>query len=162
MDEKQPVTNGDDHPDVVVRPPVLYGGAVLVGAALEIWGVRLPLLADDVWRWAGAALIAAGIGLALVCVLGFRRAGTNVEPWRPATALVLSGPYRFSRNPIYVGLTLAYAGIAVAADSLWMVTLLVPVLAVMQSGVVRREEAYLERRFGDDYRAYKARVRRWL
>jgi len=162
MDKEPPVTNDDDHPGVAVRPPVLYGSAVLVGAALEFWGARLPLLADDAWRWAGTVMITAGVGLALVCVLGFRRAGTNVEPWRPATALVLGGPYRFSRNPIYVGLTLTYAGIAVAADSLWMVTLLVPVLAVMQSGVVRREEAYLERTFGDDYRAYKARVRRWL
>lgn len=73
-----------------------------------------------------------------------------------------SGPYRFTRNPIYIGLSAVYLGIAALAGSLWIALMLVPALFILQFGVVLREEAYLERRFGDDYRAYRARVPRWI
>ncbi len=90
------------------------------------------------------------------------RAGTNVNPREPTTALVVSGPFRFSRNPLYVALTLMYAGLAVVANAFWVLVLLVPVLLVLHSGVVRREERYLEAKFGEAYRQYRARVRRYL
>ncbi len=90
------------------------------------------------------------------------RAGTSIKPTVPTTALVTTGPFRFSRNPLYVSVTLFYLGIAIAARSLWALALLLVVLVVMQRGVIDREERYLERRFGADYLRYKERVRRWI
>ena len=90
------------------------------------------------------------------------RAGTAIRPTIPTTALVTTGPFRFTRNPLYVGATIIYVGIAVAARSLWALALLLVVLAVMQRGVIDREEHYLERKFGADYVRYKERVRRWI
>ncbi|MDP6404052.1 MAG: isoprenylcysteine carboxylmethyltransferase family protein [Alphaproteobacteria bacterium] len=112
--------------------------------------------------WAALALLAMGLLIVVLALPKFRRAATPVRPDRPSTALISGGPYRFSRNPLYVALTLAYLGLAVALDSLWVLALLVPVLATMQVGVVAREERYLEAKFGDEYRAYKQTVRRWL
>ena len=162
MNEQHPASGADDHPRTAVKPPLLYAGAALAAWAAEAWLLRLPLGTEGIGPWVGAVLMAGGVGLALHCVLRFRRAGTNVQTWRPSVVLVREGPYRFSRNPIYIGLTGVYAGLALAADSLWMLILLPAVLAVLHRGVVLREEAYLEARFGDDYRAYKARTRRWL
>jgi protein-S-isoprenylcysteine O-methyltransferase Ste14 len=111
---------------------------------------------------AGAALVVAG---AVLIGLGSRRfiaAGTNIAPSMPTTALVVDGIYGRTRNPLYLGTTLLYLGLGVAAGSLWAIVLVVPLLWVINVGVIAREERYLERKFGDDYRAYKARVRRWL
>jgi protein-S-isoprenylcysteine O-methyltransferase Ste14 len=81
---------------------------------------------------------------------------------KPTTAIVTKGPFRYSRNPLYVSLTLLYLGVALIINVLWIVLLVVPVLVVMQRGVIGREEAYLERKFGEKYLSYKARVRRWV
>jgi protein-S-isoprenylcysteine O-methyltransferase Ste14 len=97
-----------------------------------------------------------------VAVRAFRNAGTNVETPKPATTLVTSGIYARSRNPMYVALALLFAGTAVLADSGWLALLLLPFLGVLRVGVIAREERYLERKFGEPYRAYRARVRRWL
>lgn len=91
-----------------------------------------------------------------------RRAGTNVDPREPTTAIVTGGPYRFTRNPLYVSMTLMYTGISALANALWPMLLLPGVLAVMNKGVIEREERYLERKFGDEYLRYKAGVRRWV
>ena len=104
-----------------------------------------------------------GAGALFVGAFGrFRRAGTAVEPWRPSTALVTGGVYRFTRNPIYLGMALLYFGLALAVDSAVTLALLLPLLALVQVGVVSREERYLEAKFGDDYRRYRAAVRRWI
>jgi protein-S-isoprenylcysteine O-methyltransferase Ste14 len=92
----------------------------------------------------------------------FRRAGTPVETYRPTTALVTEGIYRRTRNPMYVALTLLYAGIGFAANSLWTLGFLPPLLLVMRYGVIAREERYLTRRFGTRYLDYQGSVRRWL
>jgi protein-S-isoprenylcysteine O-methyltransferase Ste14 len=110
----------------------------------------------------GAVLAAAALGLATGALGRFRRAGTAVEPWRPSTALVTGGVYRFTRNPIYLALAVLYAGSALALDSVVALSLLPPLLALVQVGVIRREERYLEAKFGDEYRRYKASVRRWV
>ena len=107
-------------------------------------------------------MIAAGIALAALAMRRFRAAGTNIPTPLPSTALVAGGPYRFSRNPIYLALTLIFLGLAAAANSLWLLLLLPAVLAVMHYGVVLREERYLGGKFGERYLDYKARVRRWL
>lgn len=152
---------------VVVRPPLLSAGALALGLLLDaLWPLPLAALGLDPGPTprlaAGAAIIALGLALAVSAFLRFRAAGTQVPTWRPSTALVLTGPYRWSRNPIYIGLMSLLAGLGLLADSLWVLGLLVPVWAVLRWGVVAREERYLERRFGEDYRRYKTRVRRWL
>jgi len=98
----------------------------------------------------------------LACGLVFRRAGTSVPTQTPTTALVIRGLYHYSRNPIYIALSLVHLGVAVAVDSPWIAATLPIVLIVIRYGVIAREEAYLEAKFGQAYRDYKARVRRWL
>lgn len=91
-----------------------------------------------------------------------RRAGTNISPSRPATALVVGGPFRFSRNPLYVALTSLFLGLTLIFNTAWGLLLSIPVLIVMHYGVILREERYLEAKFGESYRDYRASVRRWL
>lgn len=153
--------NTSDHPGVITHPPFLYAGALAAGAALD-WIVPLPLLAPGAGMVPGIVLIAAALLLAGWCIRLFVRAGTNLPTHKPSTAIVTSGPYRFSRNPIYVALTALSVGIALWVNSAWMLGLIVPTVAVMTVGVIVREETYLEAKFGDRYRAYKNRVRRWL
>lgn len=156
-------TNGGtpDAPGVITHPPYLYAGALAAGAAVD-WLIPLPVLAPGGGLTPGLALIALGLGLALWCFTLFHRAGTNVPTSRPSTAVVTVGPYRISRNPIYVALTTISVGIALWANSWWMLGLLMPTLVIMNIGVIDREERYLAAKFGDDYLAYKAQVRRWL
>jgi len=90
------------------------------------------------------------------------RAGSNVPTNLPTTTIVERGPYRFTRNPIYLGMFLALIGLTVALDNFWLLAMLVLFAIVIRYGVVAREEAYLERKFGDVYRSYRSRVRRWL
>ena len=89
-------------------------------------------------------------------------AGTNIDPTLPTTAMVVSGPFQFSRNPLYVALTLVYLGLTLLANTGWGLVMLVPLLIVMHRGVVLREERYLEHKFGESYRGYRSRVRRYL
>lgn len=150
-----------DNPGVITHPPFLYAGALAAGAALD-WLIPLPVLAAGAGLVPGVALIVAALALAVWCFGLFRRAGTNVPTNRPATAVVTDGPYRFSRNPIYVALTALSIGIALWVNSWWMLGLLVPTLVIMNVGVIDREERYLTAKFGDEYLAFKQRVRRWL
>ena len=95
-------------------------------------------------------------------IVTITRAGSNVPTNRPTTTIVEAGPYRFTRNPIYLGMFLGLIGLAIAFDNLWLLTMLVPFALVIRYGVVAHEEAYLERKFSDVYRGYRSRVRRWL
>jgi protein-S-isoprenylcysteine O-methyltransferase Ste14 len=152
-----------DNPDVIAPPPLLFLGTLAVGAALDFGAIRVSTgLPGWLRLGAGAVLAAAALGLAAGALSRFRRAGTAVEPWRPSTALVTDGVYRFTRNPIYVAMTFLYLGLALAMDSAVALVLLPPLLVLMRIGVVSREERYLERKFGDDYRRYRASVPRWL
>ena len=154
-------TGGADHAQVVGHPPLIYLAGILVGLGLDaIWPA--PQLTAAVQYVLGGALFLAGLAIVLACAWTFRRAGTTVPTGTPTTALVIHGLYRHSRNPIYVALTLAYLGIAAAVDSPWFLATLVPVLVIMRYGVIAREERYLEAKFGQAYRDYKAQVRRWL
>lgn len=153
--------DGSDNPGVVAPPPLIYASALAAGL-LANRAYRVPFLPRGVSRVLGPALMAGGL---LVGTLGLRemkRAGTNVDPYKPATAIVTAGPYRFTRNPLYVGLTLMYAGVAALANAGFAVALLPAVLHVMHHGVITREEIYLEGKFGDEYREYKRRVPRWI
>ena len=142
-------------------PPLIYLGGIVLGALLERW-----------WRWeipvAGwgrgmaAMLVGAAIILVAFALREFKRAGTSPKPHKPTQAIVTSGPFRFTRNPIYVSFTLVQAAIALAAASGWILALLAPVLLVVRYGVIAREERYLERKFGDEYTKYRRTARRWL
>ena len=129
-----------DTANVIIRPPIAWAVAVLAG--LSVFGLALSLVA-----WA---------------IVTMTRAGSNVPTSLPTTTIVNTGPYRFTRNPIYLGMVLGLIGLAIALNSLWLLLTLAPFALVIRYGVVAREEAYLERKFGDDYRRYRARVRRWL
>lgn len=150
-----------DNPGVIVRPPRLYLAALGLGLTLDYFKPA-PWLPMPVKYPVGLALIAAGLGLMAMAMARFKAAGTNVPTPQPATALVTEGPYRFSRNPIYLAMTLIFLGLAAASNSLWLLLLLPIVLLIMHYGVILREERYLAGKFGADYAAYRARVRRWL
>ena len=92
----------------------------------------------------------------------FVRAGTELPPFRPTTAIVTDGPFRFTRNPMYIGMTLLYVGLAVGFDLIWALILLPAVLLVIRFYAIAREERYLEAKFGEEYLSYKRRVRRWV
>lgn len=152
-----------DHPGVIAPPPLIYLGFLLVGWAIERFGVELTLgLATDWRRGLALVLIVGGLLIDGVAAGQFRRLGTPPEPWKPTTALATGGLYRLSRNPIYVGFAVTYLGFAVAMDSPVALALLIPCLIVVDRFVIAREERYLEGRFGDAFRAYRTGVRRWL
>ena len=153
------------HPGVRFPPPFLFVAGFLAGLALERWGWRIPVAVDGlrallvVTGWLGviAGLIFAGWGL-----LVFFRARTAIIPSHPARSLVTSGPYRFSRNPMYVGLSALYWGLALLFNVAWPLVLFPVVVIALVRLVIRREERYLAQAFGDEYVLYGQRVRRWL
>ena len=156
------MTDGaDDTPGVLTFPPLIYLIAVVVG-----WGLErlLPLPAPEgTLRWAIAGLLlAAGLALVAFAVPQFVRLRTHVSVHRPATALITAGAYRVTRNPLYIALALLQASLGVAAGLPWAVVTIAPALVVVHLGVVRREERYLGRKFGQAYRDYTAAVPRWL
>lgn len=152
-----------DNAGVIAPPPLIYLWAIVIGLALNYFYpaaiVFFPRLFVII---AGIILI---ISAALLIVLSLRRftaAKTNVEPWKPTTAIISSGVYGFSRNPIYLAMTLLYLGAALLLDSMWVLILVVPVLFLIHFGVILREEKYLAAKFGEEYISYKMRVRRWI
>ena len=151
-----------DSAQVVIHPPLAWGLALIAGLALN-WLVPLPFLPADLpVGWLGAVVFVLALALGVSAVLTMTKAGSNVPTNRPTTTIVENGPYRFTRNPIYLGMFLGQIGLAIAFNSLWLLMMLVPFAFVIHYGVVAREEAYLGRKFGDAYRGYCSRVRRWL
>ena len=150
-----------DIPGVIALPPLLYGGAFLIVLFVH-WLWPMPLLADPVIRWIGAALVVLGMTPVIWGSATMHRAGTNVPPNRPATVMVTGGPFRFSRNPLYTGLHVTFIGLCCIANSVWGAVLFVPLAAVMHYGVILREERYLEAKFGEPYRQYRSTVRRYI
>jgi protein-S-isoprenylcysteine O-methyltransferase Ste14 len=156
------VSETRDAANVIIPPPVAWALAFVAGLGVD-WFYPLPFVPPAVPRaWVGGGLLAAGFVLAIWAIVTMRRAGTRVEPHRPTTTIVATGPYRFSRNPIYIGMFAGQIGLAIAFDSLWILAALAPFALVIRYGVIAREEAYLERKFGAVYLGYKSRVRRWL
>ena len=152
-----------DVPGVIAPPPFIFLGFLVAGwlggQALGVPGFPLEPMGR---KAVAVALIVGGFALEIWAVGLFRRAGTNPLPYSPSTALVVEGPYKFTRNPMYLGFAITYLGLALGLDSPLALALLVPCLLVMQWGVIGREERYLEARFGEPYRDYKRSVRRWL
>ena len=153
-----------DYAEVAVKPPFLFAGAAVLGCLLS-WLIPIgPGLGSANGRAlaVGGSLALIGFALSVLSVREFRRAGTSVVSGDPSTMLVEAGPYRFTRNPIYIGIVIFYFGLSIVLTSAWMLLLLIPVLIVLQRVVVEREEVYLQAKFGDAYRKYQARVPRWL
>lgn len=151
-----------DQANVVIHPPVLWLLLVAVGFSLNLLAPLTFLPAGFPKFYVGLAVWLVGFILAAIAIYQFRRAGTEVQTHTPTATIVDNGVYAFSRNPIYVGAHIGLAGVAIALNSLWILAMLIPFFFVIRNGVVAREEKYLERKFGDTYLAYKARVRRWL
>lgn len=155
---------GADHAGVRIAPPKLFLFSLVLGFVLDwLWPLGW-LDAQPGWlRFGlGGLFVLAGIGIMAWALGLFREAGTAVPPWEPTTALVTAGAYRYSRNPMYLAVVLLYFGLSLLFAAAWPLMVLVPALIVLHVAVIFREEAYLERRFGDAYRQYRARVRRWF
>ncbi len=152
-----------DIPGVIAPPPLLFAGMLALGLAIQhaVPAARTGLPRRSRVALGGGLLFAAG-ALAAAALARFRQAGTPVEPWHPSTALVTGGVYRFTRNPLYVAMSLIYTGLALFADSAAALSLFPPLVAIVRYGVIGREERYLEAKFGGAYRAYRATVRRWV
>ena len=157
----KPSEDQRDNPGVIAPPPLIFLGFLVAGFALD-WAWPAAMLPEAPRYALGAALAAAGIAVAIAAIRLFRAADTNVVPHKPTTAILTAGPFAYSRNPLYLALSAFHAAIAIAADNSWALALLAPALVVVRYGVIAREERYLEAKFGDEYRAYKAGVRRWF
>lgn len=150
-----------DTAGVIALPPVIYAAGLVVGFVLhKLYPIRLLPARQTGLLGTLLACVATIPGGAAFAAMA--RAHTNPDPHQPTTAIVTSGPFKYTRNPIYLSFTLLYVAIATAVNSLTMLVPLPIVLLVMRRGVIEREEAYLQRKFGDEYRSYKARVRRWV
>jgi protein-S-isoprenylcysteine O-methyltransferase Ste14 len=150
-----------DTAQVIVLPPLVYGAAFIMGLLLHLV-FPVHILPTILARGIGVVCVLVSFPLALMTLRALSRAHTPVDPMKPTTALVTEGPFRYSRNPIYLALTLLYLGAALLVNALWILLLVVPALVVIRYGVIAREEAYLTRKFGAPYRQYTAQVRRWL
>ena len=158
------MTEARDSAGVIAPPPLIALAAVVLGLALD-WLLPAYLL-TVLLSWPeriaiAVVLIAAGAALAIPAMRGFRSAGTHVEPWKPSLALVTDGIFGWLRNPMYVGVTLLLTGLSILLASDWMLVMTIIFVPVIHFGVVKREERYLEAKFGDAYRQYKARVPRY-
>jgi protein-S-isoprenylcysteine O-methyltransferase Ste14 len=150
-----------DNPGIRVPPPPVYLLALLLGLLLNR-RAHAPFLPRKVARVLGWPLVGGGMALAAWFVRTMRGANTTIRIDKPVSSLVQDGPFRYSRNPGYLSLTMLYSGIAVLRNALWAILFLPLVLYVIQREVIEREERYLERTFGEEYLDYKRRVRRWV
>jgi protein-S-isoprenylcysteine O-methyltransferase Ste14 len=159
MGESKPMASAGVH----FPPPLLYVAGVAAGWGLHRWH-SLPITADASWvrTGLGAAGILAWLGLFLGAAIAFRRAQTSLIPNRPATAIVTRGPYRFTRNPMYVSLVALYAGVTLLMNTWWPFVILPLVVVAVDRAVIAREERYLASAFPAEYGPYAARVRRWI
>lgn len=151
----------DDRPGVLAPPPLIFAVALASGIALDC-DFRSTAPRASFFRRLGIAAIVGGAALGIGTLAWLRRAGTNPSPYAATAELVTDGPFTWTRNPAYVGATSAYIGVAMCAYSVPAFTLLPVALALLDRFVVDYEERYLERRFGDAYRTYRARVPRWF
>ena len=144
-------------------PPLVFLGAIVLGVIVQRKAVPLSLVFARGLRLAAAVLIlACGVSLVASARILFKRTGQNPIPWKPTPELILQGPYRFTRNPMYVGVTLFVIGLGLAVNNLWISLFAAPALLVVHFIAVLPEERYLAAKFGESYRSFLAQVRRYL
>jgi protein-S-isoprenylcysteine O-methyltransferase Ste14 len=152
-----------DAADVRIPPPALYAGAVLLGIALHHWAWAFGFARGSSLRIAlGLAVICGGVAVLSSTFFIFRRIGQHPDPRKPTPSIARNGPYRFTRNPMYVAGITIQLGFGIALGNVWILMLLVPVALLIHFGAILPEERYLERKFGDEYARFKASVRRWI
>jgi protein-S-isoprenylcysteine O-methyltransferase Ste14 len=155
MAEKQDIAG------VIAPPPLIYLAFLALGLVIH-WLMPVSFLPSTINWIVAAPLIVVGLGFGGTAVVLMLRCGTSPDPGEPTKCLVVDGPFRLTRNPIYFSFVLIYLGITAAFNALAALVLLPAALAVIDQGVIAREERYLERKFGEEYLDYKRRVRRWL
>lgn len=157
-------TRRPDHADIRVHAPVVYAGALAAGFLLQ-WLFPVSIAHEEgrtLFRFIGAGLIVLGLTLGGSAVGLFRAAGTSPVPFRPTTALVLDGPYHFTRNPMYLGMLLIYSGIMLITNAAWPLVFVPVIVAVITRNVIVPEEKYLSRKFGGEYEVYRRQTHRWI
>ena len=147
--------------DVKLPPPLIFLVLLLLGAGLE-YLLPTSLGIPRALELAGLVLLLYGVTVAILINADFKRRKTHIEPWKPTHAIVTTGFYAWSRNPIYLGMCIADVGIGMYSDSIWIVATAIPTALILYYFVITKEEDYLERKFGEEYLKYKAKVRRWL
>lgn len=153
-----------DSPGVFAPPPLIFLSGLIAGGIVQ-WFYPLNIFSADyrtLSRISGILLVVFGLGIILNAHLKMKKAATNIEPWKPTTAIISDGIYAFSRNPIYLAMVFVYLGASFVINALWCLPFLILVLFIMHYGVILREEIYLEKKFGADYLNYKKKVRRWI
>jgi protein-S-isoprenylcysteine O-methyltransferase Ste14 len=152
----------EDRPSRIPWPPVIYVATLVVAWLLERWAPLFALPGGSVIRAIGWLVLAAGIGLGLAGLLHFRAIGTTFDPTGAASRMADGGIYAYTRNPMYLGAIVVFVGLSLGLGSVWLLILTVAVLLLLIKLAIEPEEAYLSRRFGAGYAAYRSRVRRWL
>jgi len=155
------MTKHKDNPNVIAPPPLIFFSGLLLGGLIE-WNKPFPVFSKTVSLFAGIILIFVGLLIILAAWLQMRKAKTNIEPWKPTTVVLDTGLYAFSRNPIYAAMVMIYVGVSFLINSFWILMFLPFVILIIHFGVILREEKYLENKFGDSFRDYKSKVRRWV
>ncbi len=144
-----------------VPPPIVCFGSLMVGLGLDyLW--PLPVLPQTIQYAAGFSITALSLLLFGLVLREFSRSKTSIDHRKPTTEIISTGPFAYSRNPVYVSMTMFLFGVATAVDSLWIFLMIIPAVLILHYFVILREEAHLERTFGDDYQRYKMAVRRWV
>ena len=156
-----PSSSPTDHAGVLTPAPVMYGAALLIGLAAE-FALPIAHLPRTTSLWLGVATIAISIAIVVSAVKALARGQTAFDARKPTNTIVTDGAFRYSRNPTYLSLTLLYIGVALVLRSSWVLLMVLPAVLVTHWGVVLQEERYLEAKFGEEYRRYKASVRRWV
>jgi len=153
--------NGPDKAHVVALPPLIVVVTLALGVFLNfVWPMKFLGRSDALWL--GTLLIVVSIPIVIGAALQLTKAKTAFDVRKPTIEIVTGGVFRISRNPTYLSMMLGFVGIASLVDSLWMLLLALPLVLIIQKGVIEPEEHYLEQKFGETYLHYKARVRRWI
>ena len=154
--------SGKDIADIIAPPPVIYGGLILLGVLFH-WLYPWPVLTSFLKSTSiGGGIIIFGFLLLAWSMAYFIIKRTPVDPYHPTKAIITSGPYRFSRNPVYIALSLIHMGTGIGLQNGWILLLFIPAILIIHHGVIIREEIYLERKFGEAYLTFKNATRRWL
>jgi protein-S-isoprenylcysteine O-methyltransferase Ste14 len=151
----------NDNAGVIFPPPLIFLSGLLSGGVIG-WFYPYPFLPKFVGYVVGGIFVVFGLSIIYIARAKMAKAETNIEPWKPTTAILSDGIYGLSRNPVYVAMIFIYLGVAFIFNSLWILPPLILVLFAMHYGVILREEKYLESKFGEEYLNYKNEVRRWI
>ena len=152
----------DDNPGVIAFPPLILLASAVISALVHFFVIRLPIMSYSACLVCGIALVVLAPTLALSAVVTMKKAGTNVNPAEPALTIVRSGPYRLTRNPMYLALCLLQVALGFFLNDWITLLFVVPLTVIMHYGVILREERYLTAKFGEPYLELKRAVRRWL